>query len=355
MSFGEGLITAAILPPASNGGVFSTLNLPAADQFDAWRQYLSEMVDLSPCDEPTTSFPAEAYSWDIGGLTFVHSILTNAPRRAWTHRTRSHVDHWCLVMVRHHSDLDNGPSGRGHTEPRRGSSVPSPILSFRSLVRPFEGEGRDEEIFTLVLPRDVMREANRDLELAHNVEIPGPFAALLADFLASLARRLPTMGQSERNLLADPLRDFVAACLAPRAERIEAAEAPLMAVMIERARHVVRQNMASPEFGPDRLCRLLAVSRSKLYRIFETSGGVASFIQRERLQEAHRILSDAGGMCSINVVANAVGYLDHSTFSRAFRREFGLSPSETREIALARRAPHLHAAAGTAGGMTHQA
>jgi AraC-like DNA-binding protein len=60
-------------------------------------------------------------------------------------------------------------------------------------------------------------------------------------------------------------------------------------------------------------------------------------------------------MCSINVVANAVGYLDHSTFSRAFRREFGLSPSETREIALARRTPHLHAAAGTAGGMTHQA
>ncbi len=200
-----------------------------------------------------------------------------------------------------------------------------------------------------------MREANRDLELAHNVEIPGPFASLLADFLASLARRLPTMGQFERSVLADPLRDLVAACLAPRAERMEAAEAPLMAVMIERARHVVRQNMASPEFGPDRLCRLLAVSRSKLYRIFETSGGVASFIQRERLQEAHRILSDAGEMCSINVVANAVGYIDHSTFSRAFRREFGLSPSETREMALARRAPHLPPAAEVAGGVTHQA
>ena len=235
----------------------------------------------------------------LEGSTFVHSVLTDAPRRAWTHRTRSHVDHWCLVMVRPHTDRENGPASRSHIDPWRDRHVPEPMLSFRSLARPFEGEGRDEEIFTLLLPRDVMREANRDLELAHNVEIPSAFAPLLADFLSSLARRLPTMGQSERNVLADPLRDLVAACLAPRAERMEAAEAPLMAVMIERARHVVRQNMASPEFGPDRLCRLLAVSRSKLYRIFETSGGVASFIQRERLQEAHRILSDATEMCSI--------------------------------------------------------
>jgi AraC-like DNA-binding protein len=355
MSFGEGLLTAAISDSASTGSVFSTLNLPAVDQFDAWRQYLSELVELSPCDGPASSFPAEAYSWDIGGLTFVHSILTNAPRRTWTHRTRSHVDHWCLVMARPYADPDNGPGDRGHCQPGRDRSVSNPMLSFRSLVRPYDGEGRDEEIFTLLLPRDVMREANRDLELAHNVEIPLVFAALLSDFLASLARRLPTMGQFERNVLADPLRDFVAACLAPRAQRMEAAEAPLMAVMIERARHVVRQNMASPEFGPDRLCRLLAVSRSKLYRIFETSGGVASFIQRERLQEAHRILSDASELCSINVVANAVGYIDHSTFSRAFRREFGLSPSETREMALARRAPHLPPAAEMAAAITHHA
>ena len=355
MSFSEGLDRAAISTPASSGTVFSTLKLPASDQFDAWRQYLSELVELSQCGEPISSFPAEAYSWEIGGLTFVHSSFQNAPRRAWTHRTRSHMDHWCLVMAVPQADPENQPRGRGHSTLMRDRQVPSPTLSFRSLVRPFEGQGRDNEVFTLLLPRDVMREANRDLELAHNVDIPGSFAALLADFLASLARRLPSLEESERSVLADPLRDFVAACLAPRAERIEAAEAPLMAVMIERARHVVRQNMASPEFGPDRLCRLLAVSRSKLYRIFETSGGVASFIQRERLQEAHRILSDAGEMCSINVVANAVGYIDHSTFSRAFRREFGLSPSETREMALARRAPHLPPAAEIAGGMTHQA
>jgi transcriptional regulator GlxA family with amidase domain len=38
---------------------------------------------------------------------------------------------------------------------------------------------------------------------------------------------------------------------------------------------------------------------------------------------------------SVHQIAEAVGFHDHSTFSRAFRREFGFSPSVARERALA--------------------
>jgi AraC-like DNA-binding protein len=130
---------------------------------------------------------------------------------------------------------------------------------------------------------------------------------------------------------------LVSGCVAPRRERDPEADSPLSSLLIERARHVVRQNMASPDFGPGQLVRLLAVSRSKLYRSLETSGGVAAFIQRERLHQARRFLSDPSDTRSVNVIAAEVGFLDHSTFSRAFRREFDLSPSESREMALARR------------------
>ena len=78
------------------------------------------------------------------------------------------------------------------------------------------------------------------------------------------------------------------------------------------------------------------MSRSKLYRLFENNGGVAHFINRERLREAHRRLNSDRETLSIHAIGNEVGFVDHSTFSRAFRREFGCSPTEARERALAR-------------------
>lgn len=135
--------------------------------------------------------------------------------------------------------------------------------------------------------------------------------------------------------MAEPTAALVAARVAPTSARIEAVAIPLSSLLIERATQVVRQNMAFPDFGPGQLCRMLAMSRSKLYRHFEKFGGVASFIQRERLGEAFARLGDRGAIHSIHQIAASVGFHDHSTFSRAFRREFGFSPSEARERALA--------------------
>jgi AraC-like DNA-binding protein len=94
--------------------------------------------------------------------------------------------------------------------------------------------------------------------------------------------------------------------------------------------------MATPEFGPKHLVRLLGISRSKLYRLLDNVGGVASFINRERLKEAHRRLATSGYAVSIQAIGSGVGFRDHSSFSRAFRREFGYSPTEAREKALAK-------------------
>ena len=95
--------------------------------------------------------------------------------------------------------------------------------------------------------------------------------------------------------------------------------------------------MNSPDFGPDALRQLVAMSRSKLYRIFEGTGGVARFIQDERLSAARQRLADIGDRTSIRTLASEVGFLEHSTFSRAFKLRYGSSPTEFREMVSA---PH---------------
>jgi AraC-like DNA-binding protein len=161
--------------------------------------------------------------------------------------------------------------------------------------------------------------------------------ALLADLLATLARHLPGLTPAQVEALSEPVRLLAEACAAGACEPDMARDPPMAALLVERARQVVQENLPDPDFGPTQLCRLLAVSRSKLYRIFAESGGVAAFVQRERLCRARALLADQPESLSINLVAAQVGFTDHSTFSRAFRREFGLSPSAAREMALVRR------------------
>lgn len=304
---------------------FSTQDLPPEDQFDAWRTLLADTIDLLPTSETSESFAAEFSSWTFGNVILTRTLYSNAPARRWRHRPRSFLDHWCVVLARSH--------------PRRHDALslaPSPQdnLSFRSLALPFEGQAEDTEVLTLFLPRDFCGQELEDFDHAHDLDINPQLGALLAGYIDNLARQLPQILPAQAQGLATATRALVAACIAPRVERSEATDTSLASLLIDRARLVVRQNMASPEFGPEQLARLMAMSRSKLYRLFESTGGVAHFINRERLREAYRRLSSHRDSPSIHIIGNEVGFVDHSTFSRAFRREFGHSPSEARERSL---------------------
>ncbi|MHB2169855.1 helix-turn-helix domain-containing protein [Alsobacter sp. R-9] len=169
---------------------------------------------------------------------------------------------------------------------------------------------------------------------------PAPLAAILDAYLSTLARHLPTLSPAHMQALAEPTRLLLVACAATQ-DVPGSADASGAGSTIERARRIVRDHIAAPDFGPVQLCRELAMSRSKLYRVFERTGGVAAFIQRERLQVAfERLTSSSGG--SIGTVAADVGFADHSTFSRAFRRAFGVSPRDIRGVVAPARSVHPH-------------
>jgi len=318
------------MPAFSHGGVrkdvsvfsmahFCTTGLQAKDQFDAWRSLHKDTIELLPSDEPSAGFAAEFSSWRLGELVLTHVVYAGAPDRQWRHRPKSFLDHWCVVLAR----------------TMAADGAPREDLSFRSLALPYEGRAQDTEVITLYLPRDQNPTNEQRFDGVHGVDVSPDFAPLLIGYLDSLVRQLPLVNAEHAASLEMPTRALIAACIIPQSVYQEAAQAPLGAVLIDRARAVVRQNMASPDFGPERLARLLAMSRSKLYRLFENSGGVAHFINSERLREAHQRLSSHRETLSIHAIGNEVGFVDHSTFSRAFRREFGYSPTVARERGLA--------------------
>ena len=80
------------------------------------------------------------------------------------------------------------------------------------------------------------------------------------------------------------------------------------------------------------LAAVAGFSIPHFHRVFRAHVGesAASYIRRLRMERAGRKLRM--GAVDITEVALAAGYDSHAAFSKAFKQEFGLSPSEFRQL-----------------------
>lgn len=94
----------------------------------------------------------------------------------------------------------------------------------------------------------------------------------------------------------------------------------------------IRMHLTSRFLSPETVAKAHFVSRRRLYEIFEASGeSPADTIRRERIERAKLELSDPTRLgTSIADIAFEFGFSDVTTFTRAFRRYVGCTPSEWR-------------------------
>ena len=80
------------------------------------------------------------------------------------------------------------------------------------------------------------------------------------------------------------------------------------------------------------LAAVAGFSVPHFHRIFTAYVGetIASYVRRVRMERAGRKLRM--GAVDITEVALAAGYDTHAAFSKAFKQQFGLSPSEFRQL-----------------------
>jgi AraC-like DNA-binding protein len=89
---------------------------------------------------------------------------------------------------------------------------------------------------------------------------------------------------------------------------------------------IIYEQAADPNLTPATIAAQLNISLRQLYRAFNGTESPASRIRRRRLERAAEILAARSGPGHVERVAIECGFASAEYFSRAFRREFGLSP-----------------------------
>jgi AraC-like DNA-binding protein len=310
---------------------FATNTLCPQDQFEVWHEWYQPVLDILP-RQATDRFPAEIHVWRLGGLAM--SRTSGPPvtvTRARSHLRRDAVDHWVISYC-----------ARGaHSATTAGTSVevPSKVPYLWSLGQEFQHERTHVDRVQFFMTRDTFRGIAPVLDAALGSTLDTPLGHLLGDYMIALERRLPTVTDADLARLAGAVGAMVAAAVAPSAQRVAVAARQIDVGRKEQVRQAVRRHLRTPTLAPKTLSRLVGISRSNLYRLFEHEGGVARYIQRERLFEARTVLSGPASTQSVSAVAEDLCFADASSFSRVFKREFGCSPSEARSTGLALATP----------------
>lgn len=96
---------------------------------------------------------------------------------------------------------------------------------------------------------------------------------------------------------------------------------------------LIELECGDPDLTPERVAAALGCSRASLYRAFARHGeSVAAAIWQARLERARRMLGSPEGIgLLISEVATLSGFREVPTFTRMFKRRYGMTPRDARE------------------------
>ncbi len=308
--------------------IFATDQSGATDRFEAWRQSIGVIFDVEPREKRLPAeFSASVRTYNLGEI-LVSATHFGAERfKRDLHKVSSDgIDHYLVQLY----DVGRlvGATRRNDMNVRPGD------IQIVDLGQPHTSAVQSSSTFAVVVRRDLMSEmlpASADL---HGVVLPGDRGAggLLADYLRSLFSRMESVDATEAPYVARATVQMIAACFRPSTFAADRARAQIEGVIVDRLKRHIEGNLGSRELTPDGLCRRFRISRTQLYRMFAPLGGVAGYIQARRLDRAYVQLRDPlyQHRRVFEIALNA-GFSSMTHFSGAFRRQFGLSPSDLRD------------------------
>jgi AraC-like DNA-binding protein len=161
----------------------------------------------------------------------------------------------------------------------------------------------------------------------------GEALKLLLAYLGTLDKMTELRDAALQRAVVNHVYDLLAAALGAAPDAMRAARAGgIRAARLATIRADVLANLSDVGLSAKTISRRHGVTDRYVHLLFaETGQSFGRFVEEERLKRAFALLTHpTRAVRKIGEVAGAVGFPEHSTFNRAFRRRFGDTPSGVR-------------------------
>jgi AraC-like DNA-binding protein len=315
--------------------VFRSEDYPVADRFEAW----CEKVNQSPTpynvvtSEHSTDFRAQIERLDMG--TAQVSVLSypslRAQRTPALVRRSDHEIYQLALNLR-------GIQGR-QTECGREVSLRVGELALYDTSHPCTAWAvADQHVAQAIIvdiPRSALALPAAKVDRLQAMTLPGDtgMGALVSQFLIRVVNQSSFYQPQDTSRLGTVITDLITVFLAHDAgiADLVAPESHAQA-LLAGVYAFIERNLGNADLSPQAIAAARHISVRYLHLLFESQDTtVAAWIRHRRLERCRRDLAEpllAGR--PIRAIAARWGFLHPQEFSRAFRGNYGISPSEYR-------------------------
>lgn len=306
--------------------VWNTARVAPQRQFDCWRQFVVDahmrwQIRPFACDRfPAFIRQGRHDGFRVTHLTSEHGGIVGI--RGARDIARDDEAFYNLIYIADGSiELEIGdralPLRRGH-------------FALWDTTRPMRfTTGRDLRQITLAVPQHVLRRVlpRADDYVGHIVEARTGLGREFADRLVALDQRFGALPASDAGGILGDSVELLASTLSAR---VPLTPSRGSFALLRQLMNYVESHLDDPQLDTRRIARANGISERHLHRLFDgLSTTPAGWIRQRRLERCRREIVDPRG-ARITEIAYRWGFREPGTFSKIFRREFGVCPRELR-------------------------
>ena len=308
---------------------FSTDQIPARDRFDIYRDSVSVIFDAEAHDKKNVpQFEAHLDSFMFGQIMLARH-RTSAAKYI---RSKKAIDTDGIDSILIQFYLKGGLSNRSGkltTEAADGDVIIFDLSKPTSVFNP------DFDNICALFPRDLMESYLPTISKWHGQVLPRdrPMTRLLRQHMLSLYQIGSQTTNENSGSIQRSLLEITSCAIQGSADTLPASSEALPTAILFEIKRWIRSNISHPDLSPNSLCSTFSLSRTQLYRITEPLGGISNYIRNQRLKRSFTDLQNPKlNHHSISEIGYKWGFSNQGSYTRSFKKYFGLVPRDVREM-----------------------